>query len=127
MKKVIGIVIAAVLIGVGVFYGMKYYNDTYKDVPAYALVPAQVPTKEQTRDDNGKTVPNSITYKYNFDFVKANGEHQKMSFILEGADVKPFTPGSYVKADISPKRVTKGPNEVQKTDVPKNVQTELAK
>ncbi|CAH0418840.1 YxeA family protein [Periweissella ghanensis] len=127
MKKAIGIVILAVLVAVGGFYGYKYYDATYQDVPAYALVPNQVPTKEQTRDDNGKTVPNSITYKYHFDFVKANGQHQKMSFILEGADIKPFTPGSYVKAKISEKRVTQGPNEVQKTDVPKNVQTELAK
>lgn len=127
MKKALGIIILAVIVVVGGFYGMKYYNTTYKDVPAYALVPNQVPTKEQTRDDNGKTVPNSTTYKYNFDFVKANGDHQKMGFTLEGADVQPFTPGSYVKANISEKRVTQGPNEVQKTDVPKNIQTELAK
>lgn len=127
MKKAIGIILLAAILAVGGFYGMKYYNETYKESPAYALVPNQVPKKEQSRDANDKIVPNSITYDYNFDFVKEDGTHQTMHFALEGADVKPFTPGAYIKADISQKRVTKGPNEINKTDVPKNVQDKLAK
>ncbi|MCM0598295.1 DUF1093 domain-containing protein [Periweissella fabalis] len=126
MKKVIGIILLAIIVALGSFYGLKYYNATYKDVPAYALVPNQVPTKEQTRDDNGKIVPNSSTYRYTFNFVKTNGERQIMDFTLEGSHVKPFTPGVYVKAQISAKRVTQGPNEVQKTDVPKTIQAKLA-
>lgn len=46
-----------------------------------------------------------------------------MDYNIEDAD--PLTPNAYVKADISQKRVVKGPEGVQKSDVPTSVLEKL--
>lgn len=119
--KVISVVIAVVVI----FFGWKYYADNYQAHTAYAIVPEKVPAKVKTVDDDGTKVPNSYSYKYNFKFVLTNGETRNIKFELLGSDPKPFVPGSLIKADVSSKRVIKGPNGVNKKDVPEKVRTIL--
>lgn len=100
---------------------------TYKGDIAYAKVPEVVPTEQETKDDTGKVITGSKTYQYDFDFVKEDGTIQKMDYELSGDNVIPLKPGSYIKASISQKRVISGPNDVSKSDIPKNVLEKLDK
>ena len=124
MRKILRIILLLVLL-TGGYFGYKYYDDTYRTEVAYALVPLKVPEKTETRDSSGKVVDNTFSYEYNFMFVKENGEKQEMSYDVSGSNPIPFEPGSYVKADISKKRVVHGPNGVKKTKIPKTVIKEL--
>lgn len=116
--RVLAILVAAVVI----IFGWKYYQDNYQAETAYAVVPSEVPAKKQATDDNGKKISGVHAYDYKFEFVLKNGEKRTLDYELTGEKVKPFTPNATVKADISKKRVVKGPNEVSKDKVPSNVQ-----
>ncbi|MEG0286979.1 MULTISPECIES: DUF1093 domain-containing protein [Vagococcus] len=131
MKKIIPIVLLAVAAFIG-FKGYVYYNDTYKATTAYALVPAEVPEKKEALDMSGKKITDSdgsmnYTYDYSFNFIKTNGKAQTQDFGLVGSDVTPYEPGTYVRAEISNKRVVKGPNSVAEKDVPKDILEKLNK
>ncbi|MGX4687351.1 YxeA family protein [Vagococcus sp. JNUCC 83] len=124
IKKVI---LAVVLILVVIFgyKGYVYYTETYKGETAYAKVSEEVPTLEDTKDDTGKLIPGSKTYKYDFNFVKEDGSVQRMDYELSGDNVTPLKPGSYIKVSLSSKRIVSGPNDVSKSDIPKNVLEKL--
>lgn len=122
MKKIIGL-IAAVLVVFGLYKGYEYYNVTYKATPAYAKVPAQVPELKDTVDDAGKKIAGSKSYSYKLTVITTDGERRVLDYNIEDAD--PLTPNAYVKADISQKRVVKGPEGVQKSDVPTSVLEKL--
>lgn len=47
MKKGIFGVIVLILLGVGGFFGYKYYSETYKTTTAYTKIPTEVPEKTQ--------------------------------------------------------------------------------
>lgn len=123
------IILAVVLILVVIFgyKGYVYYTETYKGETAYARVPEEVPTLEDTKDDTGQIITGSKSYKYDFDFVKEDGSTQKMGYELSGNNVTPFKPGAYVKVSLSSKRIVSGPNDVSKSDIPKNVLEKLDK
>lgn len=104
MGKVIG-AIAVILLGVGGYFGYQYYNETYKTTTAYAKVSTEVPEKVQSKDDQGRLVEKIYEYDYTVTFVKENGETTKRDFAVSGENPKPLTPGSYIKAEISNKRV----------------------
>ena len=50
-----------------------------------------------------------------------------MDYELSGNNVSPLQPGSYVKVFISQIRVISGPNDVSKSDIPKNILEKLDK
>ena len=129
MKKVAMIVLLAVTGFIG-YKGYVYYNDTYKATEAYAMVPNEVPEKTETVDDSGKKITESdgsanYTYEYDFNFVKTNGENQTQGFGLTGSNPTPYEPGTYVRAEISNKRVVKGPFVVAEKDIPKEILEKL--
>lgn len=115
--RVLAILVAAVVI----IFGWKYYQDNYQAETAYAVVPNEVPAKKQATDDSGKKISGVHTYDYKFEFVLKNGEKRTLDYELTGEKVKPFTPNAVVKAEISKKRVIKGPNEISKDKVPNKV------
>lgn len=126
MKKTI--LLVAALLGVTLaLSGCSYYNDTYKGVTAYALVPTEVPEKEATKDQNGKVQDGLYSYNYDLTFVKEDGSTQEMSVEVSAKDPVPLTPDSYITAEISAKRITEGPNPVAKEDIPEKALAVLEK
>lgn len=123
MIKEIIFVVILVLIVISGYKGYEYYTTIYKGDVAYAKVPDGVPTVE----DTGQVISGSKSYKYDFDFVKKDGTIQKMDYELSGNNVSPLQPGSYVKVFISQIRVISGPNDVSKSDIPKNILEKLDK
>ncbi|TLQ05303.1 DUF1093 domain-containing protein [Pediococcus stilesii] len=124
MKKIVSIIAAVLVIG-AIFFGYKYYENTYKSVNAYAIVPEKVPAKVQTKDDSGKVVTGYHSYNYTFNFVTESGKKKTIEYELSGRKVQPFTPGATVKAEISNTRINKGPNYVNDRDVPSKVMNQL--
>lgn len=124
MKKVFSI-IAILILAIGGYLGWQYYVETYQAHPAYAVVPNQVPKREPSVDDSGKKIDNSYSYSYKLKFVRTDGKKQTLPYEVMGSDPKPLTPNATVKADISQKRVIKGPNYVSKDKVPDAVKDKL--
>lgn len=124
MKKIIALVAVAVLAFVG-YQGYKYYSETYASDLAYAIVPAEVPEKLPTKDMNGDTVDGLYSYNYDLTFVKEDGSTQKMSFEVSSEDPTPLEPNTYISAEISLKRMTKGPNPVIEKDIPEKALAKL--
>lgn len=130
MKKVLGFIglIAMAVVG---WFGYRYYTDTYVGVEAYAVVPQEVPTKQEAKDSSGKVVTESDgtpLYSYQYDdltFVTRDGKTQKNSYYMEGTNPTPFEPGSYIKAKVSKTRVVEGPYAVSESDVPQSVKDHL--
>lgn len=117
MKKIIALIAVVVLAFIG-YQGYKYYSETYASVPAYAVVPETVPEKLETKDNQGKTVDGLYSYNYDLTFVKKDGTTQKMEVEISSENPTPLEPNSYVTADISQKRVVKGPNPIAEKDIP---------
>lgn len=117
MKRALSI-IAIVFVFIAIFLGFRYYQDTYQSSEAYTMIPEKVPPKVQTKDDSGKVIVGSYSYNYKFKFVTKSGKEQTMKYELNGENVKPFKPGAYTKAEISKTRINKGPNYVNKNEVP---------
>ncbi|MFC6345765.1 DUF1093 domain-containing protein [Vagococcus carniphilus] len=131
MKKIIPIIFVAIL-GVVGFKTYAYYNDTYKATTAYAVVPAEVPEKKEALDMSGKKIKESdgtlnYSYDYSFDFVKENGKRQTQSYSMTSPNPTPYQPGTIVKAEISNKRVVKGPYVTEEKNVPKDILEQLRK
>lgn len=101
--------------------GCSYYNDTYKGVEAYARIPDQVPEKVETKDKDGKVQAGLYSYQYNLEFITKDEVKQSMDVEVTDESPTPFTPGSYVKAKISKKRIIEGPNSVDESKIPKDV------
>lgn len=129
MRKLVWVFVGLVVVLLA-YLGWNYYAETYQAHEAYAVVSSKVPTKKKTVDDSGKAIANSYSYVYNFRFVRTDGKVQHLQYELMGSNPKPFTPNSYVKAQISEKRVIEGPNQVSadRTDqIPSNVKAKLNK
>jgi Protein of unknown function (DUF1093). len=125
MKQIFSVLFIIVVSVMG-YFGYNYYQETYHATVAYAQVPAEVPALEQTVDDAGDPIKNYHSYNYMFDFVLENGDHQQMHYEVSDENPEPLKPGSYVKAEISKKRVVKGPNSVDFNQMPQNVQNQLS-
>ncbi|MEG0256548.1 DUF1093 domain-containing protein [Vagococcus sp.] len=131
MKKIIPIIFLAVAIFIGV-KGYLYYSDTYKATPAYTVVPDKVPEKEIAKDMSGKKITDSdgtanYTYDYSFDFIKENGKRQTQDYAMTSDNPTPYEPGTYLMAEISNKRVVKGPYAVEESKIPKEILEQLKK
>lgn len=124
MKKMIGLLFIGVLI-IGGYFGFTYYNDTYNGKVAYAIVPNEIPTKEKTQDMDGRVIAGSSSYNYSFSFVTEDGQTAIMRYELSGSEPVPYTPGTFVTAKISKKRIVEGPNPLQESEIPEKVQKKL--
>jgi len=125
-KKMISLVAIVALIIVG-FSGYNYYKNTYQGDVGYAQVPAKTPTKQATKDDQGKVVPNEYSYHYQLNVVKEDGTRTTVPVEISSEKPTPLTPNSYVKLEFNSKRVLSGPNNIAKDKIPAKVQTELEK
>ncbi|WP_125768699.1 YxeA family protein [Lapidilactobacillus wuchangensis] len=124
MKKII-LGLLTLVLAVGVFIGgQRYYRQTYQGEPAYAII-TEVPAKQPTKSDDGQVQAGLYSYVYDLDWVLTNGNHRKVSYELSSENPRPFAVGKYVKAEISEKRVIKGPSQVDDTQVPTAVKQAL--
>lgn len=129
MKKIIPVVLLVFAAFIG-FKGYVYYNDTYKAMTAYALVPNEIPEKKEALDMSGKVIKDNdgtvnYSYEYTFSFIKKNGKKQSQDFGLTGANPTPYEPGTYVQAEISNKRVVKGPYAINEKEIPQEILNQL--
>ena len=124
MKKVLKIGALIVVVALGIF-GFKYWQDTYASTTAYAVVPTKVPEKKAAVDDNGKRIPGEYEFDYTFEFVTKDGKKETLEYALLGENPTALQPGSYVKAEISKKRINAGPNPVSKSQIPAKVLAQL--
>lgn len=109
----------------GGYFGYNYWKDTYKGETAYAIVPARIPEKKQTVDQDGKVQNGLYSYKYNLKFMRENGELQMMNFNITDSNPVPLTPNSYIEVKISKKRLIEGPKQINKTDIPTSILNKL--
>lgn len=116
------ILVALIVLG---FFGYKYYAETYAGQEAYAVVPNEVPAKEPTRDSAGKVQTGVSSYNYTLTFVKKDGTKDTREVEISGENPTPLTPNSFVKAKLSKKRITEGPSEISKKDIPANLLAKL--
>ena len=98
----------------------------------YQGVPQCVPFGHGVRGctSHGKKVTDSqgrqeYSYDYTFKWVTTDGQTRTVGFEQSSANPTPLAPGSYVKADVSKTRVTKGPFSVNAKDVPAKVLQQL--
>ncbi|WP_125571732.1 DUF1093 domain-containing protein [Lacticaseibacillus songhuajiangensis] len=128
MKKVLGIIAVVLLVVIG-WVGYKEWSSTYKTTEAYALVPA-TPAKTRTVNNEGKKQSDGngnplYSYKYTFKFVTTDGQTRTLRWEQEGTNPTPLTPGAYVYAKISQKRVNNGLNIVSADKVPSSIKAKL--
>lgn len=129
MKRLILAIVAVVVVGgIGVV-GVREYLTVYRSQSAYAVVPT-TPAKKFARDSDGQKVTDAqgrqeYSYTYKFVWVTINGTKRTVTFEQTGAKVQPMTPGTYVRAEVSEKRVTKGPFIVAKRKIPVKVLRQL--
>lgn len=100
--------------------GCSYYHDTYEGKTYYSIVPQTVPEKTATVDKDGKEVSGSSSYIYELNWVDKDGNSIKREVEIAGDDPEALTPGKYIEAEISKKRIVKGPNYVEAGEIPKN-------
>ena len=109
-------------------FGCSYYNSTYKGSTAYAVVPegVKIKSKNSGRSDYKKNGEQYYYYSYNFKWVLEDGTTKEVSWhSQESANPTMLEAGSYVKGEVSDKRVTKGPNAVSEGDIPAKVLEKL--
>ncbi len=124
MKKIL-VTLGMLILAVGVYFGYKYYANTYQAVTAYALTPEKIPTVHQTVDQSGNKIDGWTSYDYTFEFIKQNGEKEIMTYELSGENVTPFAPNTLIKAEISHTRIVSGPNEIKQSEIPATILAEL--
>ena len=124
MKKIIG-AIAILLVLFGGYKAYQYYDETYNSQTAYAKTPEAIPPRKDAVDANGKKMWDWKSYNYELTFVTSNGQKIKLPYSVESENPTPFEPNSYVKAEVSQKRVTSGPTAVAKETVPENILSKL--
>lgn len=98
--------------------GCSYYKDTYQGTTYYAVVPETVPEKEVTLDNQGKEVAGSFSYKYTLNWADAKGNTKEFDVEIAGDSPENLVPGSFVKAEISEKRIVEGPNYIEMEEIP---------
>ncbi|EPI00023.1 hypothetical protein D920_01009 [Enterococcus faecalis 13-SD-W-01] len=126
MKKIL-VVLAIIVVGFLGYKSYKYYDETYNGVTAYAKVPMEIPKKEKYSFDDGSNPDNWDKYTYELTLITKDGKKYEKSYDLAGNNPTPFVPGSYVQAEVSKKRFTKGPSQIEESKVPKEVLKELNK
>lgn len=117
MKKILGILIAVVVIGGGAFWAKGYYNNRYVASETYYT---QVPWDEVNKDSwlvdsEGKKRVKGKMYKLvGYD---KEGNKRDFSFAKQGTAKDYYVPGSFIKISAS-KTISLGETTVNKEDVP---------
>lgn len=124
MKKLIG-TIALLMLLFGGYKGYQYYDQTYNSQVAYAKVPETVPPLTDALSSSGEKMWNWKAYDYELTFVTKDGKTVKLPYTIASENPTPLEPNSFVKAEVSQKRVTSGPTTINEKQVPKNVLTML--
>lgn len=125
MKKIIAVIVL-LLLAFGGYKGYKYYEETYKSETAYAKTPETVPPLKDTLDNQGKKVDNLKSYDYQLTFVTESGQKIDLSYSVSSENPQPLEPNSYITAEVSKKRITKGPSAIEEAKIPKDVLNKLA-
>lgn len=119
-KGIIGIIVL-VIIAIGGYKAYSYWNATYNGTTNYAIVPTAVKHKSKTDDGGNYKQNGQQVYYYRYDFTwadeKGNVKHVAWDS-AESTNPTPLAQGSYVKAMVSAKRVTKGMQNISKDAVP---------
>ncbi|WP_407893764.1 DUF1093 domain-containing protein [Lacticaseibacillus sp. N501-2] len=121
MRKAIVGIIVLVIVAFGGYKAYSYWNTTYHGTTNYAIVPTAVKHKSKTDDgknykQNGQQV---YYYEYDFKWADANGNTKSVGWeSAESTNPKPLPAGSFVTAQVSAKRVTKGMKTIDKSQVP---------
>ena len=124
MKKILGVIVLAFLVFLG-FKGYDYYHDTYVGETYYALVPEETPEKTPTVNDSGEVIEGLSSYIYELTFVNKKGQVTKRAVEISGENPQPLTPKAFVTAEISKKRIVKGPNYITKEEIPEEALKEI--
>ena len=119
-KAIIGIIVL-VIVAFGGFKVYSYWNSTYNGTTNYAIVPTAV--KHKSKTDSGKDYKQNgqqvYYYEYDFKWADADGKTKSVGWdSAESTNPTPLQAGSYVTAQVSAKRVTKGMKNVSKSEVP---------
>ncbi|WP_262315328.1 YxeA family protein [Lacticaseibacillus parakribbianus] len=116
MKKILA-VIGLVIVFAGGWFGYKYYASTYAGATGYTKV-TTTPARHKTTDDSGKTIAGYYSYDYSFTWALKDGTTKTVNFELSSKNPQPYVEGKYLKAEISDKRVIKGPSYVDESAIP---------
>ena len=123
MKKIIGIIIAIVLIavaGLGIVKGKEYYNDRYVGEKYYAVVPDDYPMDlEMDHDDRGEEV--GLAREYKLIGYNEKGESKELEFYVRTDDPKKlYQRGTYLEVERSNQLVVRE-KSIEKSKVPEKV------
>jgi uncharacterized protein YxeA len=128
MKKAIGWIIALVVLAFAGFKVYSYWNTTYNGTTAYAIVQDSTKKKSKTSKNKDYKVDGQQYYYYEYDFkwITKDGKELDVSWNgPEGANPDRLTAGTYIRAEVSQKRVIKGPSSINKDQVPSDVLSKL--
>ncbi|MCM0583410.1 DUF1093 domain-containing protein [Weissella diestrammenae] len=124
MKRLrLGVVIIIVSV-LGIF-GYHYYSETYAATTAYARIGQTIPQKKVAKDDSGKEITGIYVYEYQMKYVTKNGEKRTVQTDVMGTDPKPFQPGKIIQAEVSQKRVVKGPSYINESKVDQKILNQI--
>lgn len=115
-----------IVLGIGGYFGYQYYSETYASKDAYATIPTTIPEKVKTFDQDGKLVNGISEYNYKLTFVKNDGSEEIRDISISGEQPTPLEPNTFIKVKMSKKRITEGPNAVDKSSIPKKVLEKLS-
>ncbi|WP_125767834.1 YxeA family protein [Lapidilactobacillus wuchangensis] len=124
MKKILAI-LAVLMVSLIGYCGFKYYQQTYLGTEAYAIVPAQVPSKEAAKDLAGQPESDRYAYHYKIQVVTKNGQKMTRTFDISGRNPQPLPANSFIKLTASTLRVVVGPQTISENEVPVNVLAKL--
>lgn len=128
MKKVIGWLIALVIVAFAGFKAYTYWDSTYNGTTAYAIVQDATKHKSKTSKGEDYKVDGQQQYYYSYDFkwITEDGKELNVGWdSRESSNPTQLAAGTIVKAEVSSKRVIKGPNSVNKAQVPSEVMGKL--
>lgn len=128
MKKAIGWLIALIVLGFAGFKAYSYWNTTYNGTTAYAVV--QQATKKKSKTSKGEDYKvdgqQYYYYEYTQTWVTKDGKTLNVDWDgSESATPERLAPGTYIRAEVSQKRVIKGPVSINQEQVPSSVRSQL--
>ncbi|AOR25172.1 YxeA family protein [Clostridium taeniosporum] len=119
MKKIIGIIIAIIIIA-GAFWAKGYYNSRYVVSDTYYT---QIPLDEVNEDSwlvDNKGEKQEKGKSYNLIGFNKEGKEREVHFFKRGTAKDYYKPGTYIKVDVS-ETIELNTNVVEKQDIPKEV------
>lgn len=128
MKKAIGWIIALVIVAFAGFKAYSYWNNTYNGTTAYAIVQDSTKKKAKTNKGADYKVDGQQQYYYEYDlkWITKDGKELDVDWeSRESANPERLVSGTYIRGEVSSKRVIKGPVSINKSQVPSDVRVKL--